>query len=214
MSSSAPARWRVALRGTRARRSRMSRRARPSAKLSRKVPPEYITATTQAARASPTSSAEDMESAATISSPISPRRRLRRISSSSASSTGIVPTLHTRRRPAPIRRGARRAHLRAPQARGAAAGSSAGFPARDPCALPHDRRRSRCVQHPATGPCGDVRRREEHYDRPARRRKGDVPAHRSERRVAGRPRIARARAGRMAPVRRRWSPTLARDGPA
>ncbi len=90
-SSNAPPRYRVAVRGTRDRRSLISRRARPSAKLSRKVPPEYITATTAAARVSPNSRAAAMDSAATMSSPTSPFERLRTISTSRAASTGRTP---------------------------------------------------------------------------------------------------------------------------
>ena len=94
-SSSAPLLWRVAVRGTRDSRSLISRRARPSAKLSRKVPPEYISATTAAASVSPNSSAADIDSAATMSSPTSPFARLRTISTTRAARTGMTPALHT-----------------------------------------------------------------------------------------------------------------------
>ena len=79
------------MRGTRERRSCISRRARPSAKLSRKVPPEYINATTAAASASPKTSALDMDRAATTSSPTSPFQRLRTISTTRAARTGMTP---------------------------------------------------------------------------------------------------------------------------
>lgn len=91
-SSRLPFWCRVAVRGTRDKRSCISRRARPLAKLSRKVPPEYITATTAAASISPNVRAAVIESAATMSSPTSPRHRLRRISTSNAAHTGRTPT--------------------------------------------------------------------------------------------------------------------------
>ena len=94
-SSSAPSRCRVAVRGTRERRSRISRRARPSAKLSRNVPPEYISATTAAASVSPKTSAADMDRAATMSRPTSPLHRLRIISTKRAARTGMTPATQT-----------------------------------------------------------------------------------------------------------------------
>ena len=95
-SSNPPSRCRVAVRGTRDNRSCISRRARPSAKASRNVPPEYMTATTAAARVSPKTNAADIESAATMSRPISPDRRLRRISITNATSAGTTPAIQTR----------------------------------------------------------------------------------------------------------------------
>ena len=87
-------RWRVAVRGTRDNRSLISRRARPSAKLSRKVPPEYIRATTAAASVSPNSNAADIDRAATMSSPTSPFKRLLTISTRRAARTGMTPAAH------------------------------------------------------------------------------------------------------------------------
>ncbi len=75
-SSSLPFRYRMALRGTRASSAVISRLARRSAKLSRYCPPEYIKATTAAARYSAKTRAASIESAAMMSRPTSPRRRL------------------------------------------------------------------------------------------------------------------------------------------
>src|SRR5664279_1984750 len=89
-SSSWPSRWRKAVRGTRASSAVISRRAVRSAKASRNWPPAYINATMAAARFSPTASAAVIDSAATMSSPTSPRRRLVTISTRSASRIGTV----------------------------------------------------------------------------------------------------------------------------
>src|SRR6266516_3117410 len=93
-SSSLPFRYRTAPRGTRARRAVISRLARRSAKLSRYCPPAYIKATTTAARYSAKTSAASIESAATISNPTSPRRKLTMISVTRATRTGIVAVAH------------------------------------------------------------------------------------------------------------------------
>ena len=81
------------MRGTRDSSAVISRRARFSAKLSRYWPPAYISATMAAASCSPKASAAVIDSAATMSSPTSPRRRLVTISVTSASSTGSVATV-------------------------------------------------------------------------------------------------------------------------
>ena len=75
-SSSSPFRCRRAVRGTLSRSAVISRRARRSAKLSRFWPPAYIRATTTAASSSPKTIAAVIDSAATISRPTSPRRKL------------------------------------------------------------------------------------------------------------------------------------------
>src|SRR6516165_1328126 len=93
-SSSRPFRWRTAVCGTRARSAVISRLARRSAKSSRYCPPAYIKATTTAARYSAKTSAASIDSAATISNPMSPRRKLMTISATSASRTGIVAAAH------------------------------------------------------------------------------------------------------------------------
>lgn len=84
----------MALRGTRARSAVISRVARRSAKLSRYCPPAYINATTIAARYSAKARAANIESAATISKPISPRRKLTMISTRRTIRTGIVAMAH------------------------------------------------------------------------------------------------------------------------
>src|SRR6516164_1983667 len=94
-SSSRPLRWRTAVCGTRASSAVISLLARRSAKASRYCPPAYIKATTTAARYSAKTSAASIDSAATISKPTSPRRKLMTISATSASRTGIVATAHT-----------------------------------------------------------------------------------------------------------------------
>src|SRR6516162_2475182 len=93
-SSSRPSRWRTAVCGTRARSAVISRLARRSAKSSRYCPPEYIKATTTAARYSAKTNAASIDSAATMSNPTSPRRKLMTISATSANRTGIVPMAH------------------------------------------------------------------------------------------------------------------------
>jgi hypothetical protein len=95
-SSSPPLRCWVADRGTWDKWSCISRLARPSAKLSRKVPPEYITATTAAASVSPKTSAAVIDSVATMSSPTSPRPMLRRNSIASAARAGTTPANQAR----------------------------------------------------------------------------------------------------------------------
>ena len=95
-SSSAP-RCRMVVRGTRDRSAVISRRARRSAKLSRYWPPAYITATTTPASSSPKASAALIESAATMSRPKSPLRRLETISKRRVSNTGNANAAQTKR---------------------------------------------------------------------------------------------------------------------
>ena len=95
-SSSAP-RCRMVVRGTRDRSGVISRRARRSAKLSRYWPPAYITATTTPASSSPKASAALIESAATMSRPKSPLRRLETISKRRVSNTGNANGAQTKR---------------------------------------------------------------------------------------------------------------------
>jgi len=73
---------------------RPPRLARRSAKLSRYCPPAYIKATTTPARYSAKTRAASIESAATISKPTSPRRKLIMISARRAIRTGIVAVAH------------------------------------------------------------------------------------------------------------------------
>src|SRR6266566_566905 len=94
ISSSRPLRWRTAVCGTRARSAVISRLARRSAKSSRYWPRAYIKATTTAARYSAKRSAASIDSAATISNPTSPRRKLMTISATSTSRTGMVAPAH------------------------------------------------------------------------------------------------------------------------
>ena len=94
-SSSPPFRCLRAVRGTRASSADISRLARRSAKLSRYCPPEYITATTAAARYSANRRAASMESAATTSRPTSPRRKPTTISITRTTRTGAVAAAHT-----------------------------------------------------------------------------------------------------------------------
>ena len=95
-SSKPPSRWRMALRGARARSAVISRCARASAKFSRYWPLAYMSATTAAARCSPKVSAAVIDRAATMSRPTSPRRRLVTISHKRPASTGRVPATHSR----------------------------------------------------------------------------------------------------------------------
>ena len=81
----------MAVRATRPRSAVISLRARPSAKLSRSWPPAYMSATTLPASSSPKARAAVIDSAATTSSPTSPRRRLRTICTKRPASTGRVP---------------------------------------------------------------------------------------------------------------------------
>ena len=94
-SSSPPFRCLRAVRGTRASSADISRLARRSAKLSRYCPPEYITATTAAARYSANRRAASMESPATTSRPTSPRRKPATISITRTTRTGTVAAAHT-----------------------------------------------------------------------------------------------------------------------
>ena len=73
-----------------------SRWARPRAKSSSTLPPEYMIATTTAARDSPRASAADMETSAMASTPTRPIRKSRRMDIASATTTGTAAAAQMR----------------------------------------------------------------------------------------------------------------------
>ena len=83
----------MAVRATRPRSAVISRRARPCAKFSRSCPPAYMSATTLPASGSPKPRAADIESAATMSRPTSPRRSEVTIWTNNPRRTGAVAML-------------------------------------------------------------------------------------------------------------------------
>ena len=81
---------RCAIRGARSTRDLKSRSARATAKSSRTLPPAYITATTIAARCSPSTSAADIETKAIASTPTRPARKSRMIETKRPATTGAA----------------------------------------------------------------------------------------------------------------------------
>ena len=82
-------RW--AIFGVRSIKDRRSRAARAKAKSSKRLPPEYMMAMTIPAKFCPSTSAPDIDTSATASTPKRPARKSRIMEPSNPTTTGIVP---------------------------------------------------------------------------------------------------------------------------
>ena len=82
-------RW--AIFGVRSIKDRRSRAARAKAKSSNRLPPEYMMAMTIPAKFCPSTSAPDIDTSATASTPKRPARKSRIMEPSNPTTTGIVP---------------------------------------------------------------------------------------------------------------------------